>query len=130
MINIDFSYHFCVLLHLLRTNARHFPQSVDANPWFQAHSTDASVSFAAFHEYPWSIFDTSRWKLEAEGELRLIETFAFRGNTSRSRRFWFADSLVVNINQKVASVNEFKQTQSQQNTEIHSLIQNSRAVKN
>ena len=40
-----------------------------------------------------------------------------------------ADFLVVNINQKIPSVNEIKQTQSQQKTEIHSLIQNLNVVK-
>ena len=40
-----------------------------------------------------------------------------------------ADLMVVNINQKIPSVNEIKQTQSQQKTEIHSLIQNLNVVK-
>ena len=115
---------FCILLYLLRTCAKHFSQPLNVNLWFQAHSTDASVSSAAWFR----TLEISSRKLKAKGELRLCETFAFRGNATWNRRLWYFDSwrslLILNINQEIFSVNKIKQTQSQQKTKIHSLILN------
>ena len=99
---------FWILLYLLRTCAKHFSQPVDVNLWFQAHSTDASVSSAAWFR----TLEISSSKLKGKGELRLCETFAFRGNATWNRRLWFFDSwrslLILNINQEIFSVNKIK----------------------